>query len=276
MTFINKKISVVMAYYNREEQLIRTLRSINFSSLSKNIEVIIVDDNSDKPVSEFLNSDLFNFEIKLFRINNEDKLGVNPCVVYNYGFNHCCGDIIIIQNPENFWVGDVAKYVYANMNLSTYFVFSCFASSLEYSNKILSYCCVERIRDDVLMNKIIENSNGIWYNHPIYNNTKYHFCSAICRENLIKLNGFDNRYKDGYGYDDNEFLHRISNFLNVINISPYKNPFVIHQYHNLFYNDDLNNNIEKIKLYEKNKNLFLQDFENKDRIKVNENDIIIL
>ena len=41
------KISIVMAYFNRRQQLLTTLKSITASTDRSNIEVIIVDDVSD-------------------------------------------------------------------------------------------------------------------------------------------------------------------------------------------------------------------------------------
>ena len=93
------KISIVMAYYNRKEQLLFTLKTIN-DSHHKNIEVIIIDDASDE--SNRLENIIHNypFYINLIRIEPTDKKHVNSCIPYNIGFKNITGDIVIIQNPE--------------------------------------------------------------------------------------------------------------------------------------------------------------------------------
>jgi GT2 family glycosyltransferase len=54
-----------------------------------------------------------------------------------------------------------------------------------------------------------------WYNHQQYRNENYHFCSAISKKNLEKLDGFDENYAKNLWYDDDEFRFRISKFLNI-------------------------------------------------------------
>lgn len=121
------KVSIVMAYHNRKSQLIATLNSIK-NSQYKNIEVIIVDDASDD--SQKINEipSLYNFDIKLYVIDNQHKIWKNPCIAYNFGFKKATGDIIIIQNAEILHVGDVINYVATHLGDTDYFAFSCYAS----------------------------------------------------------------------------------------------------------------------------------------------------
>ena len=70
-----------------------------------------------------------------------------------------------------------------------------------------------------------------WMNHTKYNPCNLHFCSVITRENLDKVNGFDEIYSIGNWYDDNEFLERIKLICNVELIEETTNPFVIHLFH---------------------------------------------
>ena len=57
----------------------------------------------------------------------------------------------------------------------------------------------------------------------------YHFCSAMTKEDLDDLGGFDMRYAQGVGYDDNDFIYRVR--LKGMTTKIIDNPFVIHQYH---------------------------------------------
>ena len=102
-------ISVLIPSYNHAKYIAECINSIVNQSY-KNIELIIVDDNSNEcnKVSTFINDDIFKcLNVKLITINKDEKTWVNPCIPYNMGFKVATGDIIVIQNPEvmqqNLW-----------------------------------------------------------------------------------------------------------------------------------------------------------------------------
>jgi len=111
-----KKISIVMAYYNRKPQTLETLRGFERIYAGKyNFEVIIVDDNSN--YENRLEEDIkqFTFPINLIVISKEEKGDrINPCTAYNRGFAEATGDIIVIQNPEIYHCGNILEYVLQN------------------------------------------------------------------------------------------------------------------------------------------------------------------
>jgi hypothetical protein len=256
-----------MAYFNnRKEQTINTLNSFKelYYPLDKpyyNFEVIIVDDNCN---DEFKLHNILNnypFIIKYIEISKEEKgIRKNPCLAYNKGFENASGDVIIIQNPECMHVGDIILFLVNNLKENDYFSFSCFSTNnYDINNELVkSNNKFEKINNNDFLNR---NTHGInWYNHPIYRPVSYHFCTAIYKEKLNSLGGFDPAYSEGYCYDDDEFLFRIKYYLklNVLNIPP-DNVFVIHQYHTLNTStntdiNDLNNPISI--LLNKNKKLF--------------------
>lgn len=112
-----KKISIVMAYYNRKPQTLETLRGFERNYAGKyNFEVIVVDDNSND--ENRLEEDIkqFTFPINLIVISKEEKGDrINPCTAYNRGFAEATGDIIVIQNPEIYHCGNILEYVLQNM-----------------------------------------------------------------------------------------------------------------------------------------------------------------
>ncbi len=136
------KISIVMAYYNRKQQTIFTLDTIS-KSKHQDYEVIIVDDGSS---SENRLEDViykYKFPIKLIRIEPLNKKWINPCIPYNIGFKHASGDIIIIQNPEVCYIGDIISYVNNQLynKHDMYLSFRCFASpSFEYNDRLKKIC----------------------------------------------------------------------------------------------------------------------------------------
>ena len=256
-----------MAYFNyRKEQIINTLNS--FKELYHPLdypfykfEVVIVDDNSD---DEFKLHDILNnypFKIKYIEISKEEKGNrINPCLAYNKGFENADGDVIIIQNPECMHIGDIILFLVNNITINDYYAFSCFSTNNNDINNELVRAenKFAKINDDNFLSRNIPGIN--WYNHPSIRPVSYHFCTAIYKEKLNLLNGFDPSYSQGYGYDDDEFLFRVKHDLklNVINIPP-DNVFVIHQHHKLnsSTNVDINNVNNNISiLLNRNKKLF--------------------
>lgn len=222
---MNKGISIVMAYYNRRKQLIKTLESIDNTLYNKNnLEIIIINDNSN--IDNNINDIPFFFNelnIKILNIKEENKDWINPCITYNIGFNYIKYDKVIIQNPECYHNNDILSYVDNNLGNSKYLSFGCYSLSYEESN-------MNNFKNIKLLDKqfSIACSSG-WYNHSNYRPSYYHFCSAISYDNLKKLGGFDEDYKDGIGFDDDEFVYRIR--LMNLDMKIIDDHIVFHQYH---------------------------------------------
>lgn len=285
------KVSIVMAYYNRLDQIQTTLDSINNSVMKDDIEVIIVDDASDDAQLLKLLIYKYGFHIKLCTIKKSDKSWINPCIPYNIGFQHASGDIIIIQNPEICHIGDVVKYISDNINDNTYMVFSVYASPSHQHNSDLKKLIgqsgdiyekfIQRINYHMYtfdykyyVDKYVDiheydydqalehwktigihqgrssNINNIyhpdeyikwrgWYNHPIYNNRPFHFLSAITRKTLDKIGGFDESFRNGIWYDDNDFLERIKKIAKLENVH-HNYCYGVHLYHDNGSSDQIN------------------------------------
>ena len=236
---IEKKISIVMAYFNRKEQILFTLKTIQLSTY-KNFEVIIVDDNSreDQKLDDII--DQFDFDIILIRLTDKykrDKGYKNPCIVYNIGFEKANGEIIVIQNPECCHIGDVLTYLNENLLEEQYFTFSCFAiHSKELTEKFRNHFWnIKSISNSFDFEKIDRSFIGEWYNHPIERPDNLHFLSAIYNSKLKLLGGFNEMFAFGCWYDDNEFIFRIKNILQVTTLPFVKDvPFAVHQWHPKF------------------------------------------
>jgi len=237
-------ISIVTAYHNRKKLFLNTLESIKKSNY-KDFEVIVVDDcSSDEHRLEDIVKD-YPF-LKLIRLEKEDKWYVNPCVPYNIGFKHAKGDIIIIQNPECYHHHDILSYVEKNLKNSDYFSFSCYSLDQVSTDNIEN-----TLNTDFIINKAISyDGESGWYNHSLYRPVGYHFCSAIHKDQLEDLGGFDERYAHGIAFDDNEILFRIKkkglNFKIIDEIT------ALHQWH---YSSNNYQNVNASALIEKNRRL---------------------
>jgi glycosyltransferase involved in cell wall biosynthesis len=207
-------ISICTSYFNRKPQFIATLDSIALS-LYKDIEVIVVDDCSSP---EHRLEDLDYPFLRIIRLDEKDW--VNPGMSFNIAFKEAKGDKVIIQNPECMHIGDVISYVDTHLKRYNYLAFSCFSwdqSHIEFSR----------------MKGVTNMAGGQgcfgWYNHTQYCFRPYHFCTAVYKENLEKLNGFDERLKDGLCYDDDDLVDRVKLLgLQIIGVDE---PCVIHQWH---------------------------------------------
>lgn len=250
-------ISIVMTYYNRKTQLIATLKSIRKSSF-RDYEIIIVDDASSS--NERLDDikDIFNF--RLIRIEKQDKWYCNCCIPFNIGISQAKGDIIVLQNPECLHVGDVLSFIQANLTVSTYLAISTYALDKDRSSYVRNRVDNIRLYINNLPQEEYRRKVG-WYNHPTYNPTYYHFCSAISASNMRILGGFDERYAHGVAYDDNELVERITR-LNLQKIIPTE-VFVIHQWHPKVMAFSFENYRER---HERNKTIFHILTKNEDTV----------
>lgn len=208
-----KSVAICMAHWNRLPLLLNTLKSIEAGT--QPTEIIIIDDASPEPLkpSDF---EGINLPIKFINIPAADKTWVNCCVPYNYAFSQVSSDITIIQNPECIHDGDIVGDVLANLTDENYLTYACYSLPPNGDRTI-----IDRIPPQL-------GAAG-WYNHPIYEPRFFHFCSAITTKNLRELNGFDLRYAQGRGYDDDEFVYRVRK--KGLNMQIVEYPKVFHQYH---------------------------------------------
>jgi glycosyltransferase involved in cell wall biosynthesis len=227
-------ISIIMGYYNRKSQLSFTLETIliQYNKYKHNLEVIIVDDGSDK--QHHLNDMISNypFPIKLIVINKEDKSWMNPVISYNVGIENASGDIIIFQNPEVCHIGDVIQYTLENINDENYIVYSVY-SMKSFQDNLLIVKEYKQNGMDFLLEKYKNkpyHKEYDWYSHTVYQNRRYHFLSAMTRKTLERIGGFDPDFYDGYCYDDDDFRNRIEKVVKSITINPEK-VMGIHLFH---------------------------------------------
>lgn len=240
---MSKKVSIILPYYNRKKLLIETLNSYNKFYSKYNFEIIIVDDSSRKPEQLYDIPSLYkSLDIKVIRIDKKkNKTEVNPCLPYNIGVRYSSGDILILSSPETFHTNDIFKLCnnFEELNDEKYYLFSVFCCTNEkLKNNIIenNYNIDEKIINLFNQNMskdIYFNKYGSWYLHGKYKDSKLNFLTALTRNNYYKLSGFDERFRYGTGFDDNEFLNRLKLIIN--NFVYFDDCYAIHANHSVSY-----------------------------------------
>lgn len=219
------KLSVVAAYHNRRESFINTLKSISKSKYSKDIEIVVTDDNSreDQRIDDLplLFPNLF---IKVLTVKGDHKWR-NSCIAHNIAIRQATGNLILLQNPENYHVTDIISHAIDNLQHEEYYTYKVFALTQEQSKDL----------DKTIATVPFESITGCgcengWYNHPQWRAGYYHFVSAIWADVLQKdLNGFDERYANGWGFEDDDLIIRINN--RGLKKSIVNDHLALHQWH---------------------------------------------
>jgi len=254
-------VSIVLTYHNRPDQLRQSIRSLR-SFCGQNLpdtEVVIVDDASRSGMEARGVLQDMKFDAKLIEISPEEKTWVNPSVPYNRGFKAATGDIVVIQNAETFYMGNVLSVVRQLVTDANYVVFPCYSTTQHQFHKILEVWGSPQLDWVSNIRRILHPfQSDQWFHHPVHNPVWYHFTTAMARKNLMGIGGFNEIFANGYCFDDNEFLLRIRR--SGLQITPVTEDqaYVVHQWHPK--NPNLHGGCP---LWEKNRQLYLQILEGK-------------
>jgi len=203
-----------MAYFNRRDQLMRTLATIRHYG---DPEIIVVDDASTEMIDDL--------NVKVIRV--QDKWWVNPCIAFNIGLSKATGDVIILQNPECLHTGDILSFA-NHIQENTVFSFGAYSLNEKLTYPYTTLPGIYRIKALNEPQRCQIAHHG-WYNHSKYRPVGYHFCNMFRREDMERIGGFDERFAGGVARDDDEMIIRIKRA--GINLQIVDDPFVIHQYH---------------------------------------------
>jgi glycosyltransferase involved in cell wall biosynthesis len=212
-------ITVVIAYFNRQELLNKTLESF-LKYDPKEFNVLVVDNASTVPAV----LPELPYDIRLHRI--EDKTLGHVVITFNTGFKEALKDkpdIIIMQGAECYHQGDILSYA-KKVTDDTYISFGCYALGAEETPETV----------EIINRPCTIDGQRSWYNHPVIRPVGFNFCTVITANNIYNLNGFDERFKDGCGYEDDYFLHQIAMLGLKVEITA--DPIVYHQFHGVMDN----------------------------------------
>lgn len=214
------KVSIILPYYNRKDLILNTLKSFEFFYSDKNLEIVIVDDVSSE---EHRLENLINFKLDIKLIRLENKTGINPCYPYNVGVRESSGDVIILSSPETFHTTNIFEISnnFFDLNDNTYLLFSVFCltkpdliETIIKSNFSECLELINQVKPNLFTNLgengyAFNNNFGSWYTHSIYRPSGLNFFTALTRNKFFELSGFDERFRKGTGFDDDEFKFRL-------------------------------------------------------------------
>lgn len=196
------KYSIIMPYHNREGQLFNTFLSfVHHYKNRKDLEIIVVEDIKNKNNQEWHDAlldivDKFQDDLNIKLIGSNEDNCYNPSKLFNLGVRKSTGEYVVLTNPE------------------------CF----HYSNILAGFDEVERLRESYvvcaclnvhqykLFNDSFESFQyepHSWYQHSKHRNALFHFCSCISKENYLRMGGFDERFSQGYCYDDDDLRETV-------------------------------------------------------------------
>jgi glycosyltransferase involved in cell wall biosynthesis len=202
-----------MAYYNRPEVLANTLLVYSrLDEYSEPVEIIIVDDGSTLRPQRWDP----NLNVRYIRL---DRPGTNPCLPFNIAVKAASNDTIVLTNPECLPLHNVGRME----GVKGYEVWSCLSMTKAMSEK--GFDAV-----DVLGHPYAATQDGGegWYVHPKYNPRPLHFLAAMPRQSFLDIGGFDEDFRMGVAYEDDDFVRRIHLAGLPVTI---RREVVLHQWH---------------------------------------------
>jgi len=190
------KYSIIVPFYNRDVFYFTLLSYEYFYKDRNDIEILVLEDYKTSPehhikLVEML-SKFKKLNIKHHTIINN---GYMATLMFNYGVSLAEGEFVILTCPECIHRSNIIQGLDLEfIDKNKYIICSCL--SVDIINKADSY-------EYLTFNSIQ------WYQHSIHNNRRLHFCSALSKENYIKIKGFDEFYSMGISYDDDDFRQKV-------------------------------------------------------------------
>lgn len=182
-------ISIILPYWDRQAALDRSLASLAQHYADLPMEVVIVDDGSPQEAEV----EDYAFPVTVVRMN--DKPGpLNPCVPFNVGAKHATGEVLVLSNPETVHPSRILPMMLEDLQ------------ELGPDGYVMAAAwCPEMKEWHCHSSVTTAKDQGI----PQPVGSGLHFCSMLTRELWNKTGGFDEDYREGAGYEDNDFVLRL-------------------------------------------------------------------
>lgn len=124
-------ISVIIPTYNREKVIKKSIQSI-LNQTYKDIEIIIVDDNSTDNTADII-KEFDNSKIRYYRL----KENRGACFARNYGIERANGEYIAFQDSDDEWHGSKLEKQLDYLLFKNLDIISCKIKIIGENNKII-------------------------------------------------------------------------------------------------------------------------------------------
>jgi GT2 family glycosyltransferase len=174
-------ISICMPYYMNQDLLDITLASIHRQYGPDDLEVVVCDDGSPVPVVA-TGCHVVSLPVK--------HHALNPCVPINRAVADARGYVIVLTSPGVEHRSPVLDEMRRNLGPDDYVIAACQDTSG-------AWLCARHVRG---------GSNG---RGAIPEGAGFHFCAMLHRSLFDLAGGFDEEYRHGQAFDDNDWLFRL-------------------------------------------------------------------
>jgi hypothetical protein len=185
-------ISLVLPFYERREATDRALMLMGETYPELDLEVMIVDDGSDAP---YRAPRKLPWPVNVVHLAQK-SVPKNPCVPTNIGVYFSNGNMVALSSPEILHTMPVLSRMRSEIVASgpnTYVTAACWCPEQKrwHAHSTRRPLCADKT--DFVMPE----------------GAQYHFMAMMTRELFEEVRGFDREYRDGAGYDDNDFLMKL-------------------------------------------------------------------
>lgn len=174
-------ISICMPYYMRQGELDRSLRSLRVCYPALDFELVICDDGS--PVSVYAPG------CWVVRLPLKGH-ALNPCVPMNRAVAEATGEIIVLTGPEIEHRTPVLGAMADGIGPDDYVIAACRDADGQW-------LCASSVTPGTDGRGAMPAGSG------------FHFCAMLHRSLFNRAGGFDEDYRDGQAFDDNDWLFRL-------------------------------------------------------------------
>jgi len=195
------KYSFLIPYIDRIPQFRTTLESFIYHEyhLRGDIELVIVEDvknfknqHTRKNLADLLGA--YVSRLPIYTLIAGEMEHWSPVTLFNVAAKHASGEYVILTNPECAHQTNVLKGLDAH--------FEKFPESYAIAS------CLSVLAESMTMEQL-QHAKGKWYQHSKERNVLVHFCAAMKKEFYEKIGGFDEQYKFGVCFDDDDFRNRV-------------------------------------------------------------------
>lgn len=157
------------------------------------IEIVIVDDGSPERAQV---DGAYPWPVRIVRLPAKAE-AKNPCVAFNEGVLLAAYDLIVLTNPEVVHRAPILKGMRAELKRlgpKGYVAAACWGEELGWW-----YCHSTDEPDDAKKGRA---------KRPV--GAGFHFCSMLNRAIYLEVGGFSEEYREGQGFEDNDFLWKLA------------------------------------------------------------------